>query len=169
VGAWLRDSAGGRRLLAYFLSRGRFVRTSGLGGFLLLWSIARLRRWRPRTLRWREEQERIEAWLGSAINAARQDYDLGVEIIRLQRLVKGYGATQERGLRNFATILTTAGQLQSYPDAAQVIARLHEAALADDEGMELQKALATLPLNSPRNLEMQVDPDTHSIPEKSPT
>lgn len=144
VGRWLSGSHRARKLLAPLFSRGRFVRTSSLGGFLLLWSIARLRRWRRTTLRYQEEQERIEAWLASAVNAAREDYALGVEIIRLQRLVKGYGDTHARGLRNFAAVLAAADRLRGRGDAAERVARMHEAALVDEEGTALARELAAL-------------------------
>ena len=146
IGAWLRDSPRGRKLLNPLFRRGRFIRTTSLGGFAMLWLIACLGRWRPHTLRWREEQERIDIWLASAVEFARRDYDLGVETIRLQRLVKGYGETQQRGLRNFDIILAAAGRLLGRREAAATIAQLHEAALADDEGIALAKLLATLPM-----------------------
>jgi indolepyruvate ferredoxin oxidoreductase beta subunit len=141
LGERLLKSHRARRWSAPVLSQGRFVTTTRLTGFLLLWSIARLRRFRPRTLRYRDEQQRIEAWLASAINAARTDYGLGVEIIRLQRLVKGYGETHARGLRNFSTILALIPRLVEAGAAAGRLKALHEAALKDDEGIALGRAI----------------------------
>ena len=90
-----------RRLLTPLIDRDRKVTTSRLGGFLLLWGLARLRRFRPGSLRYADEQAAIAAWLERAVDAARLDYDLAVEIVRLQRLVKGYGDTHANGLRNY--------------------------------------------------------------------
>jgi indolepyruvate ferredoxin oxidoreductase, beta subunit len=90
------------------------------------------------------EQARIEAWLESAVNAARTDYPLGVEVLKLQRLVKGYGDTHARGWRSFGTIMSLLPRLQGAPDAASQVAALHEAALQDDEGLELGRAIRTI-------------------------
>ena len=78
LGSFMRDSTRAKRMLAPFLQNGRFIRTTGVFGFSLLWVIAFAGRWRKGTLRWFDEQQRIEAWLGSALNAARDNYDLGV-------------------------------------------------------------------------------------------
>ncbi len=144
IGTSLRNSPRGREMFDRFLGKGRFIRTTGALGFTLLWLIARAGRWRTGTLRWSEEQQRIEAWLQSALNAAREDYDLGVQIIKLQRLVKGYGDTHARGLRNYATIMTAIGGLRGQPDAAAKVNRLQEAALADEDGIKLRQALEVL-------------------------
>ncbi|MFN3388615.1 MAG: indolepyruvate oxidoreductase subunit beta family protein [Allosphingosinicella sp.] len=144
IGERLLGSPRARRRAEPLTAKGRFVTTTRLPGFLLLWTVARLRRYRPRTLRWRDEQARIEGWLESAVNAARTDYALGVEILRLQRLVKGYGDTHARGLRSFALILAAVPQLQGRGDAAALVAELHEAALKDDEGAALGRAMRAI-------------------------
>ena len=140
----LQNSARVRKWLNPLIDRDRQVRTSSLGGFALLWGIARLRRFRPRSLRFAVEEERIEAWLASAINAARTDLALGLEVIRLQRLVRGYGDTHARGLTNFAAIMRALPALIQRPDGAVKLAELHRAALDDDEARALGRALAAL-------------------------
>jgi indolepyruvate ferredoxin oxidoreductase beta subunit len=139
IGAWLKDNGPARRLLAPLFERGRQVSTSKLGGFLLLFGLARLRALRPLSHRHRVETERIGAWLASATNAARANYDLGVEIIALQRLVKGYGETHERGLRRYGAILQTLSGLTERRDAAQIARRLAQAALKDESGALLAR------------------------------
>lgn len=139
-----RRAAGWRAWLNPLIDRDREVTTSGLGGYLLLWGLARLRRFRPRSLRFQVEEARIEAWLGSAINAARSDLALGVEVIRLQRLVRGYSDTHARGLANFAAIMRALPVLAARADGAAVLAALHKAALADDESRALGSALVEL-------------------------
>jgi indolepyruvate ferredoxin oxidoreductase beta subunit len=144
LGSFLRNSRRARRVLSPLLARGRFVRTTGLAGFGMLWLLARAGRWRTGSLRWHDEQQRIEAWLESALNAARDDYDLAVEILRLQRLVKGYGDTHARGLAKFRICIEAADHLRGTPGAARRLAGLRDAALADEEGAKLQAALADL-------------------------
>jgi indolepyruvate ferredoxin oxidoreductase beta subunit len=142
LGGWLKDSTVARRMLARFFDQGRQVSTSKLGGFLLLFAIARLRRLRPMSHRHHAEMARIDGWLASALNAARNNYDLGVEIIALQRLVKGYGDTHERGLRSYGAILQTLYPLIEHADAAPIAKALAQAALKDDSGRLLSREIA---------------------------
>ncbi|NIJ66199.1 indolepyruvate ferredoxin oxidoreductase beta subunit [Sphingomonas leidyi] len=123
--------------LAPLFARGRHVETTSLRWFLALSLLAGWRRWRRGTLRYQVEQARIEDWL-SLIRAS--DTDAAIELVRCQRLIKGYGETFERGLGNYARIVERyrAGGL----DAAG-LRRLREAALADEEGAALGAALAS--------------------------
>ncbi|MDT7934321.1 MAG: DUF6537 domain-containing protein [Sphingomonadaceae bacterium] len=143
LGRRVRGSARARRW-AGALTGGRTVTTTRLPGFLLMWGLARLRRWRPRTLRYAEEQARITAWLESAVNAARTDYALGVEVLRLQRLVKGYSDTHARGLAKFAAIMGVLPGLAARSDGAERLRALAAAALADEEGAALRAELERL-------------------------
>ena len=133
-----------RNLVAPLLERDRTITTSRLGGFLLLNGIASLRPWRRGTLRYRVEQERIMGWRASALNAARTDASLAVEIIRCQRLVKGYGDTHARGIHNFATIMRRLSDLIEQPEPGAIVRTLREAALKDDDGRALAIAIADL-------------------------
>lgn len=144
LGQRLIASDRARRIIAPLLERDRTITTSRVGGFLLLHTIARLRRWRRGTLRYRLEQDRIMGWLASALNAARSDAELALEIIRCQRLVKGYGDTHARGMHNFATIMRALPALVNRPRSAAIVRTLREAALKDDEGRALARALAEL-------------------------
>lgn len=147
LGASLAKSKRLRGLVERWIDRDRQVSTSRLGGFLMLWGLARLRRFRPGSLRYAHEQQRIEAWLQAAVDVARIDYDLAVEILRLQRLVKGYGDTHARGLAKFDLVMSAAHDLAGRPGAAARVAALHVAALKDEEGAALQAAL-----NAPETL-----------------
>ena len=138
LGRWLLASGLPRRLVQSLCTRGRVVQTSSLRGYLLLRAVAGLRRWRRSTLRHAAEQQRIDAWLADircslqAGNAA-----LALEITRCQRLVKGYGDTHERGLRNYALLRKAWAEGADAP----TVARLREAALADEHGHALNAAL----------------------------
>jgi indolepyruvate ferredoxin oxidoreductase beta subunit len=133
VAGWLGRATGGKR-----------VRTNTVSGFLLLHALAGLKRWRRGTLRYSEENARIEDWLGRIERLAATHYDLAVELARAQRLIKGYGETHERGWRNFSALLTRLDALAARADGPAVMARLQQAALADEEGMTLAKELAAL-------------------------
>ncbi|WP_439485512.1 indolepyruvate oxidoreductase subunit beta family protein [Blastomonas fulva] len=123
-------------LLGRFFTKGRHVETTSLRWFLTLSILASGRRWRRSTLRYQTEQARIEAWLDLVRSA---EPDAALELVKCQRLIKGYGDTFERGLHNFTQIVERhrAGRL-----TASGIARLREAALADEKGDALQAALA---------------------------
>ncbi len=144
LGRRLIASRRARRWLAPLLERDRTITTSGVAGFLLLYGLARLRRFRRGTYRFRVEQERIEAWLATALNAARTDLALGTEVIRCQRLVKGYGDTHARGMGNFAAIMRLLPELTTRGDGATAVRTLREAALKDDEGRSLARAITAL-------------------------
>jgi indolepyruvate ferredoxin oxidoreductase beta subunit len=67
-----------------------------------------------------------------------------VELAKAQRLVKGYGETYERGWRNFSTLLEQVDLLAARSDGGTVLARLIEAALADEEGIALRREISTV-------------------------
>ena len=149
LGARLQASSRARRLFAPLFRKGRHIQTAHIGGFLLLYFVAGLRRWRRGTLRYRLEQERIGAWLDQvkALAAKQGGYDAAVELAECQRLVKGYSDTHERGLKNYGIVTDAARRLADRPDLAAIIKRLRTAALADEEGKQLRTALNELGQN----------------------
>ena len=129
LGRRLMGSPAWRRRLAP-LTGARAVRTTTVSGYLLLRTIAGLRRWRRGTLRHALEADEIGAWLAAIGELAPRDYELAVEVAQCQRLVRGYGATYERGLERFRHLLEVARAKQGLPDAAREVAALRVAALA---------------------------------------
>jgi indolepyruvate ferredoxin oxidoreductase beta subunit len=146
LGARLQASSRARRLFAPLFRKGRRIQTAHVGGFLLLYAVSGLRRWRRGTLRYRLEQERIGAWLEHIKAVATQPggYDAAVELAECQRLVKGYGDTHERGLKNYGVVTDAVRRLAGRADLAAIIKRLRSAALADEEGKQLRAALHEL-------------------------
>ena len=51
---------------------GMHVNSASVSGFLRFWLLAKLRRWRPRSYRFGEEQREIERWLGLICSEAAQ-------------------------------------------------------------------------------------------------
>jgi indolepyruvate ferredoxin oxidoreductase beta subunit len=150
--AWL-----GRRILASktlsgrlepLFRKGRHVKTSSLRWFALLSLVAGMRRWRRGTLRYAEEQARIERWLEIVTEAAAIDQASACELVECQRLIKGYSDTFERGLSSFNRVVAIWDKIRNRPDAAMTIRRLREAALADDEARTLDLTIADLRLAS---------------------
>jgi len=121
--------------------KGRIVTTSSLGGFLLLRTVAAMRRWRRATTRYAAENAAIESWLERIAGTAARNPELAVEVARCQRLVKGYSDTHERGTRNFETIMA-ALEKGGATLAPATLRELREAALADEHGHALGATLA---------------------------
>ena len=141
LGRWLLGSGWARALVDRFTARGRIVRTSTLRGYLLLRAVAAARRWRRASLRFERENRRIEDWLADVEAAATASLPLALEIVRCQRLVKGYGDTHERGWRNFET-LQQVWRTRGIELSPLALRELAAAARADDQGLALQAALA---------------------------
>jgi indolepyruvate ferredoxin oxidoreductase beta subunit len=143
LGKWVLGSPRLTGWLARFTS-GRQIRTRTLSGFLLLYCLGGLRRWRRGTLRYHEENARIEAWLARIETLVANNYQLAVQLAKAQRLVKGYGETHERGWQNFSALLEQVDLLASRSDGSTVLARLIEAALMDEEGAGLRREIGAL-------------------------
>jgi indolepyruvate ferredoxin oxidoreductase, beta subunit len=150
--ASLLPPALGRRLVAWAERRGKLdaysvgmhVRTSGIGGYLLMRSLTWLKPWRPRTYRYREEQALIERWLAAVRAAAPHSTALALEIAACAGLLKGYGETHRRGKAGFLAILDALVENPAAGDAAArtaAIRNAREAALADPEHKTLEKSL----------------------------
>jgi indolepyruvate ferredoxin oxidoreductase beta subunit len=148
LGRRLMNSSRAQRALARFTS-GRRISTSSVSGFALLRSIAALRRFRRGSLRYKIENARIEAWLAQIETIAPKNYDLAIEIAECQALVKGYGDTHERGWNSFSQICALAPTLAGDPHGASHLRALREAALADDSGAQLRRAISALQLPAP--------------------
>jgi indolepyruvate ferredoxin oxidoreductase beta subunit len=142
----------GRRLVAWAQARGKLdaynvgmhVKTSGVGGFLLVRALAWLKHWRPRSLRYAEEQALIERWLSAVRAAAPSSTALALEIVACAGLLKGYGETYRCGKSNFLAILDALMENPAAGDAtarAAAIRKAREAALADPEQKALEKTL----------------------------
>jgi indolepyruvate ferredoxin oxidoreductase beta subunit len=140
LGAWMLRSKTPRRWLT-LVTGGRQVPTSSIGGFVLLYWLAGLRRWRRKTLRYSQEQARICRWLDIIGRTARHNLELAVELADCQQLVKGYGETHKRGTASFEAILSDA-ETSPPESAAGRVRALRIAALADEQGTALAKLLA---------------------------
>lgn len=148
IGAWIGARPALTRRLRPWFSKGRHVKTSSLRWFVILSLLAGMWRWRRGTLRYRIEQARIERWLDLIHGASKTDIAAATEMLLCQRLIKGYGETFERGLRNFERIAATWPMIAGRTDAALMLRRLREAALADDEAKALEAVLGELKQNA---------------------
>jgi indolepyruvate ferredoxin oxidoreductase, beta subunit len=83
----------------------------------------------------------IGKWLHGVVQGLQRDWQLGHEIALCGRLIKGYGATNERGKENLLHVLDHLSRLPSPQAAALAVAATRDAALADDAGKALDAAL----------------------------
>jgi indolepyruvate ferredoxin oxidoreductase beta subunit len=144
LGRWLSNTGWARRLVERLTHKGRIVHTTSVSGFLQLYTLAGMRRWRRRSLRFHEEHKRIGAWLAAIPVLTRVNYALGVEFARCPRIVKGYGDTHTRGRKNFDALMAALPIIRGRQDASEFLQKLSEAALADDSGQKLAEALRDL-------------------------
>lgn len=114
------------------------VKTSSLGGFLLLRAMSGLRRWRRGTSRYEAEHKLMERWLGAIkrLGFAVLDVELALEIAECARLVKGYGETHRDGVAQFERIFNTIIESGTESDPKKLtaaIARARKAALGNPD------------------------------------
>jgi indolepyruvate ferredoxin oxidoreductase beta subunit len=125
------------------------LKTTTVWGYLRFWTLAKLRRFRPKSWRYAEEQVAIEAWLARVLAAAKLSPDLALEVAECARLIKGYGDTWKRGSSNYALIearVILAVLEGRIPVRAGIdaIASARTAALVDPEGESLSRALSAI-------------------------
>ena len=115
-----------------------------LHGLLALRVLASLKGWRRRGARFAQEQALIEHWLDGIARGLREHAALGLEVARCGRLIKGYGATNERGRDNLLHVLDHLALDAARGDAAARAAAVQaarEAALSDEAGSALDRTL----------------------------
>lgn len=133
-----------RKIIAAIFSKGRKVKTTRLPGFLMMYVLSGLKFMRRSSYKYREENRRIEDWLGLIDEYQTRDYELAIEIAALQRLIKGYGDTHARGLKNFSSIVDAIPVLSQKSNASDGLHALQQAALKTEDGSALESALSQL-------------------------
>jgi len=126
------------------LGRPAFIATTSLHGFAMMRLLAQFRRIRRSSLRFRQEQAAIERWLAAMSAALAASPAYAAALAELPRLLKGYGETQARGLRNYDAIFESrvapAVAAKDISGAAG-LRKAISAALADPEAVALGEEL----------------------------
>jgi indolepyruvate ferredoxin oxidoreductase beta subunit len=125
------------------------VTTTRVSGFVRLKALASLKRWRPRMLRFAEEEAWVERWLALVDRTLAVHPAAAREVVATAALVRGYADTYKRGLANWNRIVDgvvepmLAGALPRAHFADAVLqARL--AASKDPEGEALGQTIASI-------------------------
>lgn len=125
------------------------VRTTRFSGFLRLRLLAGLKFWRPRTLRFAEEEAWTERWLELVEQTLAVDPAAAREVVASAALVRGYADTYKRGLANWTRIMEAVvepGIAGALPRAqfADAVLQARLAAVKDPEGEALAKTIAAI-------------------------
>lgn len=141
IGRFILNTGWVRRLIERLFEEGKVLETTSIRGFLQLYILAGRRSWRDSNMRNAAEQASIQDWLATVKQLAERDYALALEVAELRGIVKGYSDTHARGYASFNSIIAIAKDMRG-TDAAQRIAALRKAAVADEDGVALRKELA---------------------------
>jgi indolepyruvate ferredoxin oxidoreductase beta subunit len=141
---WLAHRAWMLGLLRSVFSRGRRIRSDRMSGYLLLWAVAGLRKWRRVLQRHSVEMAHLDALCARAAACLPDSPVLAAELFACQRLIKGYSDTHARGQSKFDKVMHGADKVSGRADAADWVRRLRVAALQDVEGTALDAALETI-------------------------
>jgi indolepyruvate ferredoxin oxidoreductase beta subunit len=144
LGRWIEARPKLVALIDRAFNKGRRVRSSAVSGFLMLYGVSGLRRFRRGTLRHAQERAHLDAWLELARRNVGTNYDLATQILAARRLVKGYSDTHARGLSKYDRVMTALPKLGIREDGADWMRRLIEAALRDENGAALDGVLKTI-------------------------
>jgi indolepyruvate ferredoxin oxidoreductase beta subunit len=117
------------------------IGSHSVAGMVALRSLASLKWLRVRGSRYANEQAMLQRWLDGVLAGLRRNWQLGHEIALCGRLIKGYGATNERGKENLLHVLDHLAHAPAAADAAQAIAAARAAALTDEAGQALDATL----------------------------
>ena len=127
-----------------FLGRPQLIATTSLRGFATMRLLAQFRRIRRASLRFRQEQAAIDRWLAAMSAALAASPAYAAALAELPRLLKGYGETAARGLRNYDAIfesrVASAVTSKDFSGAA-ALRKAVAAALADPEHVALDAEL----------------------------
>ncbi len=144
LGARVENSPWAMAWLNRWFASGHRLRTDSIPAFLLLYWLGGLKSYRLKTRRHAIEVAHLDNWLTQSLAPLASNYELSVEMLRCQRLIKGYSDTHSRGQSKFASVMHGASLVKDRKDAAEWVARLHAAALQDPEGKALSGALDTV-------------------------
>lgn len=143
-GERLQGSPMAQKVVMNWFGKGLLFRTSTLRGFASVWVLSRLGHWRRQSIRHTRETAQIEEWLATIERLCQGNLPLGRAMVRTARVIKGYGDTHARSMSLYSRLAGIANGLGERPDGGAILDYLLDAALADADGTDLDKAVAQL-------------------------
>lgn len=143
IGRRLFESSIGKALLRKLTDRSRVVRSTSVRGYLMLYMVASLKRWRRRSLRYVRETEFLGEWLDTVWGAAKHDLRLATAIASARGLLKSYGEAYERGFKKFEMICEFVRN-NHFRVSGEDIRQLVEKAQSEDGTAALEAAMTKL-------------------------
>jgi indolepyruvate ferredoxin oxidoreductase beta subunit len=130
------------------------ITTTRLSGYLRLRALAGLRGWRPRTLRFAEEEAWVERWLELVERTLAISPAAAREVVASAALVRGYADTYKRGLASWTAIMEKVVEPMlsgNLPRAhfADAVLQARLAAGKDPEGKMLAETIAAISRAAP--------------------
>jgi indolepyruvate ferredoxin oxidoreductase beta subunit len=125
------------------------VTTTRFMGFLRLKMLAGLKFWRPRTLRFAEEEAWVERWLNLVERTLAVDPAAAREVVATASLVRGYSDTYKRGLANWNRIMDEVVEpalpaRAPWSQFADAVLQARLAAVKDPDGDALGETIAAI-------------------------
>jgi len=132
LGRWMLRSKAANALIYRVTHKGLKLNTSSVWGYTMLYTMARMRPIRRRSLRFGLEQARIDSWLEQIRRHAASNYAFACEIAECAQVIKGYGETHARGWASFENLMAQVPVLAEDPaTAATRLAALRATALTN--------------------------------------
>ncbi|OED36740.1 indolepyruvate oxidoreductase subunit B [Chromatiales bacterium (ex Bugula neritina AB1)] len=145
IGRRIEGSPRMYKLLDKLVNKGRRLRTDSASGFLALWIASSLKPIRRKLLRHQVEEKHVQKLIHVSLAAAERSVPLAIEILKCQRLVKGYSDTHARGHSKYQMIIDSLDTIEQQANAVACLSHLRETAVKDESGELLEveiKALA---------------------------
>jgi indolepyruvate ferredoxin oxidoreductase beta subunit len=121
LGLWLRQRAVREHPIGT-RGQGMTLETTSVRGFLMLRLLASMKRWRPISLRFAEEQQAIEGWLQALQVALPRHPGFALSLARMPQLRRGYSDTFERGRDSYERLFEALVRPVREPDDAAAAA-----------------------------------------------
>jgi indolepyruvate ferredoxin oxidoreductase, beta subunit len=132
---------------------GIYLKTSRLGGFFLLWLVAKMRLLRMWGYRFYMEDENIKRWLHLIDACAQISYSFGVQVVVCASIIKGYSGTYRKGLKDFNRIIQEIIEpaIAKQEDASEEVANAIKVALTHSGSTIVPKEAEFKPIKFVRN------------------
>ena len=99
---------------------------------------------RRKLLRHAQKSKHLDRLIVQTREIAQHDYALACEMLRCQRLIKGYSDTHARGHSKYSKVMRAVDMLVGRKDAADWVRRMRDAALSKEGMTALDGTIQTI-------------------------